>query len=296
MGIQLIAEVEEVNWMVTLGENQYGKSRVRVMKVEKFGDRHEVFEWNIEVWLKGDFTSCFDGGDNSLILPTDTMKNTVYSLARASRAKTIEEFAAELVRHFVTTQPQVNQAGASIRATLWKHIDAGGKQHGTAFIQSGPAVDTVSVTYLRDGMPSVTSGFANMAILKTAKSAFAGYIKDKLTTLKETHDRLLGTLATAEWRYAMSEVKYADARACITDALLSAFAEHDSLSVQQTLFAMGKAALKAASEITEIRLQMPNKHCNLVDLSAFGQDNPNHIFVPTDEPHGSIEACVRREN
>jgi urate oxidase len=291
-----IEEAEETNQMITLGENRYGKSRVRVMKVEKDGDRHEVFEWNVEVWLKGDSLRCFEDGDNSLILPTDTMKNTVYSLVRASKAVTIEEFATELVTQFVTTQPQVDEAGASIRATLWKHIEAGGQRHGTAFLQLGPAIDTVSVTYMRGGMPSVTSGFANMAILKTAKSGFAGYIKDRLTTLKETHDRLLGTLATAEWKYAMSEVKYADARACITDALLSTFAEHDSLSVQQTLFAMGKAALEAAPEITEIRLQMPNKHCNLVDLSAFGQDNPNHIFVPTDEPHGSIEACVRRGN
>ena len=282
--------------MITLGENQYGKSRVRVMRVERDGDRHEVFEWNVEVWLKGDFTSCFDDGDNSLILPTDTMKNTVYSLARASRAKTIEDFAIELATHFITTQPQVDEAGASIRATLWKHIEAGGRQHGAAFLQVGPANDTVTVTYIRGGTLSVTSGFANMAILKTAKSMFAGYIKDRLTTLKETHDRLLGTLATADWKYAKPEVKYADARACITDALLSTFAEHDSLSVQQTLFAMGKAALEAAPEIAEIRLQMPNKHCNLVDLSAFGQDNPNHIFVPTDEPHGSIEACVRRES
>ena len=234
--------------MVTLGENQYGKSRVRVMKVEKFGDRHEVFEWNVDVWLKGDFTSCFDGGDNSLILPTDTMKNTVYSLARASRAKTIEEFATELVRHFVTTQPQVNQAGASIRATPWKHIDAGGKQHGTAFIQSGPAVDTVSVTYPRDGTPSVTSGFANMAILKTAKSAFAGYIRDKLTTLKETHDRLLGTSGDSGMEIcACPEVKYADARARITELCCLRSRSTTVFPFSRRLFAMGKAALKAVA-------------------------------------------------
>jgi len=282
--------------MITLGGNQYGKSRVRVMKVERYGDRHEVFEWNVEVWLKGDFVRCFEDGDNSLILPTDTMKNTVYSLARASKAGSPEEFAIELVTHFIDMQPQVDEAGASIRAALWKHIDAGGRQHPTAFIQAGPAIGTTTVTYSRGGAPAVASGFADMAILKTAKSAFAGYIKDRWTTLRETHDRLLGTLAVAEWKYNGLNAGFTDARACITDALLSTFAEHDSLSVQQTLFAMGKAALEAVPAIREIRLQMPNKHCNLVDLSAFGQDNPNHIFVPTDEPHGSIEAVVRREN
>jgi urate oxidase len=40
---------------------------------------------------------------------------------------------------------------------------------------------------------------------------------------------------------------------------------------------------------------MPNKHCLLVDLSRFAQDNPNQIFVPTDEPSGHIEARVRRK-
>ncbi len=282
--------------MITLGENQYGKSRVRVMKVERSDGRHEVFEWNVEVWLKGDFTRCFEDGDNSRILPTDTMKNTVYSLARSSRASTIEEFATELVTYFLMNQSQVEEAGASIRSTRWKHIFTDTGEHSMAFIQDGSVIETVTVTYPRTGPVSVTSGFTGMAILKTVKSSFAGYLKDKLTTLKETHDRLLGTLASAAWVYVGTDQDFVAARVRITNTLLDAFAEHDSMSVQQTLFAMGKAALEAAPEISEIRLQMPNKHCNLVDLSAFGQDNPNHIFVPTDEPHGSIEACVRREN
>lgn len=282
--------------MITLGENQYGKSRVRVMKVERDGDRHRVFEWNVEIWLKGDFNSCFEDGDNSRILPTDTMKNTVYSIARASSAATIEQFATELATYFIMNQPQVDEAGVAIHATLWKHIAAGGQEHPTAFVQEAPMIETVTVTYPRGKTVAVKSGFGELALLKTAKSAFAGYIKDRLTTLKETHDRLLGTLATAEWSYVAPEQNFAATRVRITDALLDTFARHDSMSVQQTLFAMGKAALEASPEISQIRIQMPNKHCNLIDLSAFGQDNPNQIFVPIDEPHGSIEACVRRDN
>jgi urate oxidase len=280
--------------MITLGENRYGKSRVRVMKVERQGERHTVHEWNVEIWLKGDFESCFEDGDNSRILPTDTMKNTVYFLARGSKASNPEGFATELVTYLLANNPQVTEAGASIAATPWGPIVAGGQRHNMAFLQIGTAFETATVTYPRDGTTTVISGFRNLAILKTAQSGFAGYIKDKLTTLKETHDRLLGTLASAEWKYAADDVDYGAARRGITDALLNAFALHDSPSVQQTLYAMGKAALEAESAISEIKLSMPNKHCNLVDLSPFGVDNPNHIFVPTDEPHGSIEACVRR--
>ncbi len=57
---------------------------------------------------------------------------------------------------------------------------------------------------------------------------------------------------------------------------------------------MAETALAQIPLIDEIYLLMPNKHNLLVDLSRFGKDNPNHIFVPTDEPHGTIEATVRR--
>jgi urate oxidase len=280
--------------MIALGGNRYGKSRVRVMKVDRESDRHTVQEWNVEVWLKGDFQSCFEDGDNSRILPTDTMKNTVYYLARLSKAMDIEGFATEVVTYLLENNSQVDEAGATVAASLWGPLSGAGRVHNTAFVQSGSARDTVTVTRRRGETECVVSGFRDLAILKTAKSGFAGYIKDKLTTLKETHDRLLGTLASGEWTYAREGVDYQGARRRIMDALLDTFAEHDSLSVQQTLYAMGKAALEAEPSLLEIQLSMPNKHCNLVDLSPFGVDNPNQIFVPIDEPHGSIEACVRR--
>jgi len=279
---------------IALGENRYGKSRVRLMKVTRIGGVHSVAEWTVEVWLTGDFESCFVDGDNSRILPTDTMKNTVYSLARSSFTTSIEAFAAELAAHFIENNPHAESAEIRIRSTPWKHIVAAGEEFPTAFTHAEDKFDTTAVTLSRSSGFMVVSGFEGLWLLKTAKSAFTGYLKDSLTTLRETHDRLFGTLANAEWHYADVHLDFLALRNRAQDALLSAFAEHDSLSVQQTLYAMAKAALESVPEMTEIHLFMPNKHCNLIDLSPFGQDNPNQIFVPTDEPHGSIEARVRR--
>jgi len=131
-------------------------------------------------------------------------------------------------------------------------------------------------------------------ILKTTKSAFTGYIKDKLTTLKPATDRIFGTRATVTWDYEGATADYAETRSRVLAALLREFAAHDSMSVQHTLFDMGKAALGAAPEIARITLTMPNLHHLLADLTPFGQDNPNHIFVPIDEPHGYIEATIER--
>jgi urate oxidase len=279
---------------IVLGENRYGKSRVRLMKVSRISGVHQVTEWNVEVWLSGDFRECFADGNNGRILPTDTMKNTVYSLARASSAASMEEFAIELVSHFIENNPHADGAEVSIQATPWKHISTSAEEFPTAFTHAADKFDTAAVTKSRAGALTVVSGFEKLWLLKTANSAFASYLKDRLTTLKETHDRLFGTLANAKWTYSSTAVDFNALRQRAESALLSTFAQHNSLSVQQTLYAMAEAALNRIPEISEVHLFMPNKHCNLIDLSPFGQDNPNEIFVPTDEPHGSIEATVRR--
>jgi urate oxidase len=57
---------------------------------------------------------------------------------------------------------------------------------------------------------------------------------------------------------------------------------------------MADAALAACADIIDISLSMPNRHHLLVDLKPFGLDNPNEVFVATDQPYGLIEATVRR--
>jgi len=120
-------------------------------------------------------------------------------------------------------------------------------------------------------------------------------LKDELTTLPEVTDRLLGTAARAAWGYTYVDLPFAALRQQIRNTLLQVFAEHRSKSVQHTLYAMGRAVLESVPDVEDIQLTMPNIHCVPVDLSRFGQDNPNEIFVPIDEPHGSIEARLRRD-
>lgn len=280
--------------MPFLGENRYGKSRVRVMKVVRHDTHHAMKEWSVRILLHGDFETCFTGGDNSKILPTDTMKNTVYWLARESNAETLEEFAVELVEYLLANNPQVSKVSAEIEEKSWSQVQIDGKPHATTYQLGGAELQTVEAVRERGGTLKVTSGIDGLVILKTTKSAFTGYIKDKLTTLPESVDRIFGTRATAGWEYSKLPGDYSAARAKALSTLLSVFADHDSLSVQHTLYDMGAAVLQAVPEIARIKLTMPNLHCLLVDLSRFGQENPNQIYVPTDEPHGYIEAVIER--
>jgi urate oxidase len=280
--------------MARLGENQYGKSRVRLSRITRHGDRHEFQEWTVRILLRGNFESSFTEADNSKILPTDTMKNTVYSIARDSTAATMEEFAMELGDYLLNNNPQVSSAGIEIDEKAWERMHCDGTAAPTTFRLCGPELNTVSATRKKIGPWDIAAGIDGLTMLKTTKSAFTGYIKDRLTTLKPATDRIFGTSATVTWTYASGEPDYGNVRFRILGSLLRTFAAHDSMSVQHTLFDMGKAALDAAPEIARIKLTMPNLHHLLADLSPFGQDNPNRIFVPIDEPHGYIEATIER--
>ena len=292
--------------MIAIAENKYGKSRVRLVKVKRKDGWHDLREWTVEVLLEGDFDSCFIEGDNSNILPTDTMKNTVYSLARRSTAESMEDFAKELLEFLVQRNPQVSAAEISVSDKAWDHLPTGGKPHPTTFIQISSESQRTKVTKKvkkelkkqvkksEAGDFAVSAGFENLVLMKTSGSAFEGYIQDSLTTLQPAKDRLLGTELSANWNYSRSDLAFNSLRRKTRETLLDVFAAHQSKSVQHTLYAMGKAVLEAVAEIQDIELSMPNKHCLLVDLARFGQDNPNEIFVPVDEPHGSIQARLRR--
>jgi urate oxidase len=289
--------------MPTLSENHYGKSRVRLVKVVRHAATHDLHEWSVNVYLTGDFDACFLLGDNTGLLATDTMKNTVYAVARNSTATTMEDFAIELATFLSTRNPQAATVRIAIEEKVWIRIKTTNpsgtvEKHPSAFMQRGPEVHTTTVTLAPGQPPAVISGIKGLIILKTSHSAFAGFKRDELTTLPETHDRLFGTEATITWLYGTLPADYAATRTLLLDALLTTFARHDSLSVQQTLYAMATAALAAEPSISEITLTMPNRHNIPIDFSKFAApfnySNDNTIFVPIDEPSGHIHARVTR--
>jgi urate oxidase len=218
----------------------------------------------------------------------------VYSVARNSKAISMEDYAKELVDFLLQRNPQVSAVSVAVEGAMWKRLTIAGKPHPTSFMRGSGEVQTTTVSRQRAGDFHIHSGLKNLVVMKTADSGFEGYIKDDLTTLKETDDRLFCTAVSAEWRYTGAGLDFDATRKALREAMLKAFAEHKSKSVQETLYAMGKSALERVAEADQIDIAMPNKHCLLVDLSRFGQENPNEIFVPTDEPAGQIEARVRR--
>jgi urate oxidase len=276
-----------------LVHHHYGKARVRVMKVTRNGTQHSLKELEVSVMLKGDFDASYTRAENRLVVPTDTMKNTVYVLARQKLGAETEEFGLVLGEHFLKTYPQVGQVTIGLAERGWERMVFGGQPHAHSFIQETSARLFAQVACTRAGS-SVESGIDDLHILKSTGSGFEDYVQDKFTTLPPTKDRIMATKLKATWTYEKRPAKYSVTNSAILEAMLAVFAQNYSPSVQVTLFQMGEAALQAAPEISKVSLVMPNKHCLLVNLAPFGLDNPNEIFVPTDEPHGQIEGTVSR--
>jgi urate oxidase len=277
--------------MTTLAWNRYGKASVRLVKVRRERDPHELVDVTLDIQLEGQFEPVYVDGDNRRCVATDTMKNTVYAFARNDDLAHIELFAERLAAHFAT-QPSVTRVRISATERPWQRVVAGGRPHPHAFLQPGGEQWTALVTCDGEGT-HVSSGVTNLVLLKTTDSAFADFPRDQFTTLSETTDRILATAVTASWRYRTGMRDFS-ARAAVRQALVETFAAHESRSVQHTLYAMAESALDVCADITEITMSLPNRHHVLVDLKPFGLDNPNEVFVATDQPYGLIEATVRR--
>ena len=279
---------------IKIVHDNYGKSRVRLLKVERDGVRHELQNLTLNIALGGDFDAIHKDGDNSKCLPTDTMKNTVYALAGQTREiERIEAFGQRLAAHFLANNPQVSCVTIDIFEHGWKRMKFDGDEHTHSFIKGSGEKRTAKITASRDGV-TVESGLEDLIVLKTTESGFAGFIKDQYTTLPETANRIFSTAIKTTWRYGDAAAATDETFHAIRRTILSVFAGHDSLSVQHTLYIMGEAVLERFTDVEEIAFSLPNIHCLPVDMTKFGQKNDNCIFVPTDEPHGLIEAKLCR--
>ncbi|MFC7643521.1 factor-independent urate hydroxylase [Streptosporangium lutulentum] len=287
---------------VILGPNRYGKAETRLVRVLRDGGVHHIKDVTVSSALSGDMEDVHLTGDNAAVLTTDTQKNTVYAFAGKHGVAEIEDFAILLARHYVESQPTVHHARVEIEEYFWDRIPvvgdsaAGAEGRRHSFVRSGREVRTCLVHHDTDGTTTVVSGLKDLVVLNSADSEFSGYIQDEYTTLPPTRDRILATEVSARWRHLSEASPYGESYAEVRECLLGAFAETYSLSLQQTLYAMGERALNTREEICEVRLEMPNKHHFPVDLTPFGMDNPNEVFYAADRPYGLIEGTVLRDD
>ena len=283
---------------VVLGHNQYGKAETRVVRVFRDTEPHEIVDYNVSVALSGDFSDVHLLGDNTKCLTTDATKNTVNAFAKEAgeAVREPESFALALARHFVDDVPQVERARIQVENYPWDRLTgADGKPHPHAFARRGSYVRTATATY-SDSATWLVSGVRDLIVLKTTDSEFHTFYTDRYTTLIPTDDRIMASSVTGQWLHTDLDTDWGTSYDAVLTAMTSTFADHYSLALQQTLYAMGEAIIAAQPEIAEVRFSMPNKHHFVVDLSPYGLENKNEVFHADDRPYGYIEGTIRRDD
>lgn len=277
-----------------LTQNSYGKSAVRLAKVTRHPDYHEFKEVHVNILLEGDFEKVYTEGDNANVLPTDTMKNTIFALAKDHPLTSVEEFGLFLAQYFLEYNPQVSKVTLDLSQVKWKQLTVDGAPHPHSYIGCGNEKATANIVRTHNET-SLKGGIRDLRILKTTDSGFENYIVDRFTTLPPTSDRIFATELEAVWDYSTTEgIHFQKTRKKIRETLLTAFAQHHSLSVQHTLYAMGEEALQEVPEISEISMKMPNLHYLLVNMKPFGMENNNEVFLASGDAYGFITGKLRR--
>ncbi|KAL1526628.1 hypothetical protein AB1Y20_015332 [Prymnesium parvum] len=290
----------------SLADHNHGKARVRVLRVRRESATHIVQEYTVATRLFSPiYSAVFTEEDNRALVATDTQKNTVYIVAKRSSATTPEGFGIDICRHLLHEYPMLSAVEVDVNETIWQRVMNDGVPHEHGFTKVTPEVNTARVRLTRDekDQPVVVSGVKGLTVLKTTQSGFTEYLQDKYTLLPPTYERCMATEMAAEWRYLPGKagtVDYSSVRAEVNKQLLNGYFGPSkggvySVSLQATIYDIGCLVLSAAPDISSISISTPNLHyLPFRSLEALGEKFEDDVFIPTNEPSGSIQCKVAR--
>ncbi|KAM6962459.1 uricase [Aplochiton taeniatus] len=295
--IDLVVNVQNVEFVRT----GYGKNIVKVLHIRRDGTHHSIIEITADVELTLNNRKDYLTGDNSDIIPTDTIKNTVHALAKLKGVQTIEQLAMDICEHFLTAFKHVLRANVNMIEAPWRRLEKNGVEHAHAFILCPDAWRFCDVEQNLNENPVVHSGVKNMKVLKTTQSGFEGFHRDRFTTLQEAKDRCFCTSVYSRWRYnKVHNVDFDAAWKTVKETIIEKFAgPYDrgeySPSVQKTLYDTQVMILDRVPEVEEIEIVMPNQHYFTIDMTKMGLTNEAEVLLPLDNPSGNIAGTVRRK-
>jgi urate oxidase len=286
---------------IVLGTNSYGKSGNHLFKVVRATDQHGVRDYRVDVALTGDYDAVHTEGDNTGAMATDTMRNTVYAVAKQNDFDSPERYGLQLL-DYLLTQARVQGARVSIVEQRWDRIVVDGRPHEHSFTKAAGGKHTAVVSG-EDGRRTVSAGIDDLHVLKTTNSGWSNFLEGGYRTLKDTDDRIMATSITASWDYRGDyrgdyrepDRDYGATWDGVHEQIARTFTDHFSPSVQNTAWRMGQAVLDRFEQIERISFTLPNKHHILYDLAPFGLDNDREIYWVTVEPFGRIQATVERD-
>lgn len=279
--------------MTVLSSHSYGASHIRLLRITRRGDRHDLRDLVIGVDVEGEVEDAFVKGDNELLLPADSLRNTVHAITRDESLADIEQIGLALAANFMEHQPQFTRVRITLSEQPWTRLPVNGRAQGQAFTTANSERRTATVTS-NGSQVSVVAGLEDFTMMKTAGAAFEGYLADQYTTLAATPERVLSVATEARWTYLHEEVAYAPTWQGVRQLLVEAFVKQHSHSAEHTAHAMADVVLSSYADIGDVTVRLRQRSLPLVELAAFGLDNPRVLFRPEEAPELTAEVTLSR--
>ncbi|EPY52137.1 uricase [Schizosaccharomyces cryophilus OY26] len=288
-------------------EASYGKTMVRFMKKDVCPESkvHNVYEMDVQSMLSGELDESYTKADNSIVIPTDTQKNTIYVFAKNNDVSVLEVFAAKLAKHFVDRYKHIHGATVDVTITPWSRLTVRGKPHNHSFIRNPSEARKTHVAFTEGKGFDVVSSLKDVSVLKSTGSGFNKFHKCEFTTLPEVDDRIFSTNIDCNYSFnhfatldELASYDFNHAYETVKEITLDTFAMDDSASVQATMYKMANQIINKLLVIAEVYYALPNKHYFEIDLSPFDIDNrgPNcSLYQPQAYPSGYITCTVARD-
>nr|CAA30378.1 unnamed protein product [Rattus norvegicus] len=273
----------------SLSELAMGRTWSKLLHIQRDGKYHSIKEVATSVQLTLRSKKDYLHGDNSDIIPTDTIKNTVHVLAKFKGIKSIETFAMNICEHFLSSFSHVTRAHVYVEEVPWKRFEKNGVKHVHAFIHTPTELTSVTWSRVRNGPPIIHSGIKDLKVLKTTQSGFEGFIKDQFTTLPEVKDRCFATQVYCKWRYQNRDVDFEATWGRCPDIVLKKFAgPYDrgeySPSVQKTLYDIQVLTLSQLPEIEDMEIAFQTFTTLTSTCPKWGSINKEEVLLPLDNP------------
>ncbi|XP_010210308.1 PREDICTED: uricase-like [Tinamus guttatus] len=254
---------------------EYGKNTIKFLRLRREGKKHFVKEVEVCTHLRLTSAHEYLEGNNAAVIPTDTIKNIVFVLAKKNGIQTIEQFAIDICKYFMTTFCQVAYVKTYIQEVPWQRL------------QRCPLV--------------VFAGIKDMKLMKTTMSGFEGFHKSEYTTLPERNDRILCGELFCKWSYG--ECKDLDfdciwnkVRECVIEAFSGPpeCGEY-SPSYQKTVNSIQMLILSKVSQVQVIEVMLNNTFYNVLDMKNLGLTNDKEVLIPVEAPYGSCTCTLGRK-
>lgn len=249
--------------------NYYGKADVIAYRLRPPG---ELFSANVTMLVYGEaFWNTYTTGDNTGLVATDSMKNFIQWETANFDGSELPAYCRFLAEKFLATYPQTG--GVQVDATEIPYDGA------DEFVPRATERAVARIEATRAGVVEARSGVYGFKLLRLGGSAFAGFVRDRYTTLPDTADRPLHMWLDVDW--LGDGVPAAQVRGLVHEV----FRYFVSGSIQQVIYQIGTRMLAEFPALLEVRLEANNRTWEPVGEGIFTDPRP---------PFGVLGLTMRR--